>query len=201
MFDGKLNKIPVELANVKSFIGMCAYRKKRDAMGRVVLYDFRLRINERMDFSQEELEDTIIHEMIHYYIGVNGIKDTSSHGQVFRQIMENINQRYGRNLTITHKSTDAQREQLSDKRVRWHVIAVVTFKDGRVGVKVLPKNKTRIKYYQSKASTAVDIESVRVFWSKNTFFNKYPCSSAMKCYIVTRETLEKEMVGAEEILL
>ena len=46
-------------------------------------YDFKLRINKRIDLPEQEIEDIIIHEMIHYHIAYNGIKDTSTHGRVF----------------------------------------------------------------------------------------------------------------------
>lgn len=201
MFDGKLSRIPVELSNAKTFIGMCVFKKRRKPFGKVELYDFRLRINARIDLAQDELEDTIIHEMIHYYIGVNNIKDTSAHGNVFRQIMENINQRYGRHVTITHKSTEQQREQLQDKRIRWHVIAVVSFDDGRTGIKVLPRIRQRIENYRDRVSSAPDINSISLFFSKNPFFNKYPNSSALKVHYIDKSELDAQLVDAEELKL
>lgn len=197
MFDGKLPRIPAELSYARTFIGMCVFKKRRRMFGRIECYDFRLRINARVDLSQQELEDTIIHEMIHYYIGVNKIKDTSAHGQVFRRIMKDINERYGRNLTITHKSSQEQREQLRDTRIKYRVVAVVEFNDGRVGVKVLPRIKERIRNYRDKVSAVPEISSVSLFWSKNTFFAKYPNSSALKVHFIEREELDEQMKDAE----
>ena len=78
MFDGKLPDIPIRLSNAKGFLGMCCFKKKRNGlMGKVVNYDFVLRINTRFDLPQDIVEDTIIHEMIHYYIASNQLKDTS----------------------------------------------------------------------------------------------------------------------------
>ena len=105
MFAGKLPKLSIELSNAKTFLGQCAFKKRLTVFGKVKLYDFRMRISTRFDLTEREIEDTIIHEMIHYYIGVNNLKDTSAHGQLFRQMMNSINERYGRSLTISHKVT------------------------------------------------------------------------------------------------
>ena len=105
IFDGKLPKLPIELSDAKSFLGLCVYKKRRTLLGKVVCYDFKLRINTRIDLDEAEVEDIIIHEMIHYYIGYNGIVDSSAHGRVFRQLMMEINERYGRHIRVSHKPT------------------------------------------------------------------------------------------------
>ena len=38
--------------------------------------------------------------MIHQYIYQNGIKDSGMHGKVFKELMNSINQAFGRELTI-----------------------------------------------------------------------------------------------------
>ena len=87
MFAGKLPPIPIELSDAKSFLGQWVFKIRRTLFGKTEKYDFRLRINTRIDLPEQDIEDTIIHEMIHYYIGVNQLKDTSAHGQIFRQIV------------------------------------------------------------------------------------------------------------------
>ena len=153
MFGDKLPKIPVELRDAKTFLGQCVYKKRRKPFGKTDLYDFRLRINNRVDLPEREIEDTIIHEMIHYYIGYNKLKDASAHVPLFLGIMNEINRNFGRNLTVSHRSTKEQREQLQDKRSHYHVIAVVTFHDGRTGIKVLPRVLRSILYYYINVSS------------------------------------------------
>ena len=52
MFGGKLPKIPVELSDAKTFLGQCVYKKRRKPFGKTELYDFRLRINTRVDLPE-----------------------------------------------------------------------------------------------------------------------------------------------------
>ena len=199
MFGGKLPKIAVELSDAKTFLGQCVYKKRRKPFGKTELYDFRLRINTRIDLPEGEIEDTIIHEMIHYYIGYNKLEDASAHGPLFLGIMNDINRKFGRNLTVSHKSTKEQREQLQDKRSHYHVIAVVTFNDGRTGIKVLPRVLRSILYYYNNVLTNKEISSIQLYMSNNVFFNRYPNSSALKVHFLEADEINKQLAGAEKM--
>lgn len=199
IFDDKLPMLPIQLSNAKTFLGMLVYKKRRKLFGRIEKYDFRLRISTRMDLPEAEVEDTIIHEMIHYYIDYNGIKDTSAHGQVFRQMMSDINTRFGRHITITHKSTPEQRQQLVDTRKRWHVIAVVKFHDGRTGIKVLPRIRQRIVRYRNLILTSKEVCGVELYMSNDPYFNAYPVSSALKVHIAEPSEFESHLLDMIEV--
>ena len=105
MFDNALPPVPVALSKASSYVGLCTFKTRRHLFGKVEHYDFRLRFSTRLDLPEAEVEDTIIHEMIHYYIRLNRIKDTSAHGKVFRQMMNELNSRFGRHITISHRTT------------------------------------------------------------------------------------------------
>lgn len=199
MFEGKLPMIPIELSDAKTFLGLCIYKKRKLPNGKTEAYDFRLRINTRIDMPEDQLEDTIIHEMIHYYIGHNRLEDASAHGPLFRSIMNEINRKFGRNLTVSHRSTKEQREQLQDKRSHYHVIAVVRFHDGRTGIKVLPRVVRSILYYYNNVLPNKDIASIQLFMSDNVFFNRYPNSSALKVHFLEADEIDKQQEGAEKM--
>ncbi|MBQ7691012.1 MAG: SprT-like domain-containing protein [Muribaculaceae bacterium] len=198
-FAGELPKLPIRLSDAKTFLGKVVYKKRTLPDGRVEKYDFCLRINTRIDLSEQEVEDTILHEMIHYHIGVNQLKDTSSHGAVFVSIMNHINAKYGRHITISHRGSAEQNEEGVDKRPKWHVIAVVTFNDERVGIKVLPRIVERITYYYNNVSANKKVKDVQLFLCNNPYFNRYPNSSALKVFFVDRETIEAELQGTEKL--
>lgn len=195
-FGGKLPSVPIRLSNAKSFLGMCKYKKRRDAMGNEVKYDFVLCINTRIDLPEDQVEDTIIHEMIHYYIGVNQLGDTSPHGRLFRQLMSDINLRHGRHITVSHRSTPQQREQAIDKRRRWHMVAVVELTTGKTGIKVLPRIIQRITTYYNMALQSPQVASVKLFMTDDPFFNRYPNSSALKVHHIDTEELTLHLKGS-----
>ena len=199
IFEGKLPRIPIELSNAKTFLGQCVYKKRRRPFGKPKLYDFRLRINTRIDLPEQELEDTIIHEMIHYYIGYNKLEDASSHGPLFLQMMNGINRKFGRNLSVSHKSTKEQTEQLQDTRSHYHVIAVLKFRDGRTGIKVLPRVLRSILHYYNNVLSLPDIAAIDLYMSNNVFFNRYPNSSALKVHFLELGTIMEQLKGAERM--
>ena len=199
MFGGKLPKVPIALSNAKTFLGKCEYKKRRNFFGKAEMYDFRIRINTRIDLPERELEDTILHELIHYFLGCNQLEDASAHGPLFRQIMDDINRKFGRNVTVSHKSTKEQREQLQDQRIRHHVVAVVQFHDGRTGIKVLPRVQKSILRYYNHVRRNPEISGIELHMSNDVFFNRYPNSSALKVHLMDAQTIKEHLAEAEKM--
>ena len=152
-----------------------------------------------MYLAEAEVEDIIIHEMIHYYIAYNKIADTSAHGRVFRELMNGINERFGRHVRISHKPTPEQKEQLYDTKQRWRVVALVTFKDGRTGIKVLPRMASKVQHYYQVVSRESSIASVELYITSHPFFNRYPSSSALRVHYIDKAEAERHLEGAEKL--
>ncbi len=199
MFGGKLPPLPIKLSNAKTFLGKCCFTTRRGWTGKVEYRDFFLRINTRFKLSEEELEDVIIHEMIHYYILYFKIQDTAPHGKIFQQIMNGINQKFGRHLSISHKSTPEEREQGVDKRVRYHVIAIVNFHDGRKGIKVLPRVLPSILKYYNTVLTNSQVSDIQLYMSCNVYFNRFPCSSAFNVFFKDENEFMPHLADAEKM--
>ena len=200
MFAGQLPKLPIELSDAKTFLGVCAFKTRKGKDGKEICYDFKLRINTRIDLPETEIEDTIIHEMIHYFIGYNQLEDASAHGPMFLRMMNSINAKYGRHLSVSYKVTKEQREQAIDAKQHWRVVAVVKFKDGRYGIKVLPRIQQRIVNYYTKVGSSKDVERVELYMSNNVYFNRFPNSSVLNAHYVDIEEINKNMKGAEPLV-
>ncbi|MCR5326677.1 MAG: SprT-like domain-containing protein [Bacteroidales bacterium] len=195
IFGDKLPKIPIALSNAASYVGLCTFKTRRRPFRAPEYYGFKLRISTRFDLPEAELEDTVIHEMIHYYIRLNGIKDTSAHGKVFRQIMDEINTRYGRHITISHRTTKEQREALIDKRPKWHVVAIVTFKNGRQGLKLLPRIVQRITAYHRALMGSGKITGIEYYFESDPWFNRFPTSSAFNVFFTPMDEVRAHISG------
>ena len=187
MFGGKLPKIPVALSHAASYVGLCTYKTRRRLLGKPEPYDFKLRISTRFDLPEQEVEDTIIHEMIHYYIRLNGIKDTSAHGKAFRQMMTDINRTHGRHITVSHRTTKEQREAAVSSRPRPRVAAIVSFKDGRQGLKLLPVDDRKITAYHRALMRSGRVSSIEYYNTSDPWFNRYPTSAAFNVLFVPME--------------
>lgn len=116
-FGGQLPPVPIRLSHAKGFLGKLTFtRRKHGLFGKYRNEDFVLRINVRIDLPESLIEDTILHEMIHYYIAVNQWNDTSVHGQLFRHEMARINAEGNRHITISYRLTKEQLAALYPER-------------------------------------------------------------------------------------
>ena len=199
MFGGRLPKLPIELSDAKTFLGVCVYSRRMGENGKEEKYDFKLRINTRIDLPEQEIEDTIIHEMIHYFIGVNQMEDSSAHGPLFLHMMNTINEKFDRHLTVSHKGTKEQNEQAIDSKAHWHVVATVLFKNGRFGIKVIPRVLPRILSYYNGMKENKDVVEVKLYMSNNPYFNRYPNSGSLNAHYVDEDEVKENLKGAEKM--
>ncbi len=136
------NELPVpafELMQTKRLLGQFKWRKiAADKIG------YTIRISVFYDRPLESYIDTIVHEMLHYYIKYKGIKDTSSHGRVWKRMAAEISNKY--NLTITRTNpagggvSNAVIEKRKEKKASKYEYAIVCkMRDGyHYGVGVAP---------------------------------------------------------------
>ena len=193
-FDGALPRIPIKLSHARTFVGRLIYRPVRDWRGRVVRReDFVLRISTYFDLPEAEIEDTLIHEMIHYWIAWKGIKDTSSHGKEFRRIMKEINALHGRHLTISHKSTPEEQDR--DTRVRDHYFCVSQLADGRTALTVAAQ--PCIARIQRAFRWSPTVRSQTWYHSRDPWFNRYTHCRSPKIFPVDPAVLQPHLDAAE----
>lgn len=102
-FGGTLPPVPIKLGRAVRSLGSCTYKKRRRLFGRFINYGFCIHISTHYDLPEAELEDILLHEMIHYEILVNQWKDSSAHGKLFRQRMAAFNTQYGRHIRISYR--------------------------------------------------------------------------------------------------
>jgi len=199
MFRGKLPEPPIVITNAKTYLGVCTYRNKFSWYGKLEYYDFKLRISRRIDLPQEELDDTIIHEMIHYWIGLFSPADMRGHSPLFRKMMADINARYGRHIRVSHRLSAEQLEQTIDNRPKKHVVARVVLKDGRIGIKVIPCMERHIRRYRHGMMASGKVSSIEFFETTDPFFNRFPSSSAFKVYFVDTDVIASHLSDSEEL--
>ncbi|MDE6682478.1 MAG: SprT-like domain-containing protein [Muribaculaceae bacterium] len=199
MFGGKLPKLPVRMSDAVTFLGMCVAKVRTLPDGRRQHHDFELRVSLRHDIPERDLEDVIIHEMIHYFIMYNELNDTAPHGELFKAMMRSINRTYGRNITISRRSTPEERTRTVEGKRQWHVIASISFLNGKKGVKVLPRVVPKIIDYYRQVSSAPEIARVELFLHDNPFFNRYPTSAALRVHEIDTSLLHENLAGAHTL--
>ena len=195
-FEGELPDVPIVLTKAGTFLGKMEYRARRSLFGRVTsLYDIRLKISTGFDLSQEELEDVVIHEMIHYYIAFRKLHDTSAHGETFRRIMDTINREHGRHITVRHRGRPEQNlVRDGNSRIRKHQLCVSTFPDGRKGITVCSTSKI-LELYR-RIPRHYSISRMEWYESLDPFFNRFPRARTPKIYKISSEELSEHLQDA-----
>lgn len=187
-FGDALPPIPILLSEVKSYAGMYVHHRRTSGVTRLI------KINVRMDLPSEVYEDTLLHEMIHYAIDLSGKRDDAPHGTLFRQMMQMINEKGDRHISISHSLPRGTTDHIN-RRPRWHTVAVLTTAKGPM-VKVLPRIAQRIRRYYDAVIESPEISEIRLFSTRNPYFNRFPVSGAFTAYVVDEEKLMSELSDA-----
>ena len=166
------NTLPLPLMHISSaasFMGQFKVERSGGGFGRTTKEILHLTISDRYDIPERTLEDIVIHEMIHFHIHNAGIRDTSSHGRVFRRLMAEINVRYGRNITVSHRCT---KEQLASDNEKAHsIICLCTMTDGR---RLMCRVSQSRVFDIHKAFQEWDkVEKEEWYWVYGSYFNRY----------------------------
>lgn len=198
IFGGRLSVPVFELGNARNYLGKLCFVTEHMPDGRVRHNNIVMRFNRAIDLSRNELEDVVIHEMIHYHILVNGLRDTGPHGKLFKSMMQTINSRFGRNITVTHRLSIEQKEE-RDSQIRIHLVCKVMLDDGRCCVTVVARSCAGS--LRQQIDMLPNIRSTEWFVSRNPFFNRYPRSRTLKLYLSDDDTLNRELSDAHRINL
>lgn len=182
IFSGKLPEPIFHVTAAGSFVGQ--YKVKR--VGRHSLSEERhLTLSNRYDLPETQLEDIVIHEMIHYYIHHSKLRDTSSHGQIFRKMMHDINMRFRRHITVSHRCTKEEYE--SDTAKVHSIICLCTMTDGR---KLICKASQSKIFELHKAFQEWDkVAKEEWYWVYSSYFNRYRRVLTPKLFEVDTEGL------------
>jgi hypothetical protein len=128
IFEGKLPVPKLKWSRAKTRLGQMACKRKT-SWGRTKYYDFTISVSNYYKLTKEEIDDVLIHEMIHYSIAYTGLKDTSAHGVVFRGMMDKINRSFGRHITISVRTRNLQAR--SAQQPKDYLILALKMKDGK----------------------------------------------------------------------
>lgn len=202
IFGGRLPDIPIELSDVKGFLGQFVSRIRPRADGSVEHFDYRLKVNTRVDFPENVIEDILIHEMIHYFIHYNELRDTSPHGEIFKAMMVTINAAYGRNITVSQQLNFEQRTQLRTQKPQWRVIAVIHMSglpQGMVFFKVLPRVAPRIIDFCTTVRKGSRCREIELYLHDSPFFNDYPRSVALRLHRIELDSINRALRGARRL--
>lgn len=207
IFGDRLPEVPIRLSDARTFVGKCAPRNSNiKRQGHHRDDDFYLTFSIAHDLTRAEAEDTIIHEMIHLFVNLHNLLDTSHHGPLFRALMTTINAQHKRHISISHKTlpkadpdtptpqthtpttqtdTSTMPTGATGTPVKKCVVAIIRDKNGW-GFKLIPCTyRSILKYYQAAVPFVDKIELYLTYIDE--YLAYYPISAAPRIYRMDRE--------------
>lgn len=188
IFRKELPRVPIKIGYSKTFLGKLEYKRKREFNlfhQKQKYYDVLIRISNKFTLSENEIEDVLIHEMIHLCILVKDIKDTSAHGKVFRKMMSEINEKYGRNIRISHKGASLSLRPSSSKTRHIGLSLLIS---GQYGITVC--TETTIKRIALLLPRRYNIKETIWYQSNHPFFLRFPLSRNGAIYKITTDNAQ-----------
>jgi predicted SprT family Zn-dependent metalloprotease len=196
MFEGKLKPLPFKLTTARTFLGQVRFYQEKNPDGTMHYMNFQFVISTKVDLPESEVEDTIIHEMIHYWILSNQMQDTGPHGEIFKKKMKEINVKFNRNLSVAHKVTKDEADR--DDEVRQHLICVSRLRNGKRGVTVA--TKSRLFQLWDDMANFPNMAEVKWVVSTDPYFNRFPRCTSAKIYPVPSEELAEHLKDSKELV-
>ena len=167
-FNNELEMPEFKIARTKTAVGQCVTYIKTDAFGRRYNHHYKISLSKMFKFTEQDICEVMIHEMIHLYISQNHIKDTSSHGFKFLSIAQRIMQECNNKYNITISRTQETIDKI-DMRTSFAYISknnklfvfVSTPNSVRFFERLLCLNGVKYQTYQSNHKEFIDYPTCR----------------------------------------
>ena len=114
-FDNELPPIKLLVNRTKNTMGTFRYAIRREGRRVVEETPKHITISKYYDVTEKELNETLIHEMIHYYICYKKISDNNAHGYQFQKLAKQISDSSEYNITITFDNKSVKPSRSWDK--------------------------------------------------------------------------------------
>lgn len=196
-FAGDLPMPRLLLSKSRTRLGtMSCKRTKR--LFKTVYSDYTIRISVYYEQSEREFQSTLLHEMIHLYITSHQIPDTSSHGKVFRSVMQQINRQYGWDITVSSSMRDHKVASIGSSASTYVVLAIVLASGERMLSVVSPRSARDI---DMKASLVKTIADHRWYMTQDDYFRDFPKVRSLRARKVSREVYEEKTAAMQPLVL
>lgn len=192
-FGGKLPVPELGLTRAKTRLGQMAF-KRATRWGRTKLYDFKISMSTYYDMTDKQAKSVLLHEMIHYIIAYTGLKDTSSHGIVFRGMMDNLNRKYGweiRVMTSTKgwKISEQVKAKKEARGPQTYLMLAIEMRDGKHYLsRVNPSFAQRI---ESQLKSLREVSAHQWFTTEESYFEEYPQVRSLRGRRISKADFQK----------
>lgn len=152
----------------RSYLGLFQRRRvmsdnRRLLCDRIVIY------KQDRDMSAREIDDTLVHEMIHQYIFQNDMHDTSAHGRLFREYMRRINRAFPDELNIVVSGRKSVRKAGPGPKT-YKLLLVYMNDDTVYCCRVMPSKTDEFMRLVKRGGSVPGLKDCRLCESNDMFF-------------------------------
>lgn len=196
IFNNQLPRPTLLLSDRKRGVGLTKCKTMVNPDGKKRNYDFSISISTYWDLPEEEYIDTLVHEMIHYYIAYHNIEDNAMHGKVFMKMMNEITLKHGIKISVNFTPTE---EIISSGkgRERLHYICVAEGEKEDHYLIVAAKNK--LSDLQEQIPKIPGLKNIKWYTTKDPFFDEQPIAVSPSMREIDRELLNRHLKSANII--
>lgn len=195
-FESMLSEPKFAVGKSRTRLGALSWKTHRKLLFGVKC-DYTIRLSNYYDVEERDFKNVLLHEMIHLYIESQHVKDTSSHGVVFRRMMRTINED-GWNITVSGK-VDGEKRAESVRKKRSRVVLAVTTTSGKCLLSVV--NPHYVHKINTAMRTARDIKSYSWHVSADDYFSSFTVVRSPKGRIVSSEVFAEKVSSMQPLKL
>ena len=144
------------------------------------------------DFEPQFIDNVLVHEMIHQYIIQNEIKDTSTHGKIFKAFMLRINREFPDELAIKIRDTNPS-IPLKGEGEKIHSLLLIHFHNLTSICAVI--NPAKNSYFESLMKRNMkgwNIKSYQWAESNDVYFNQFSrCTTRLHGLRINTSEIER----------
>lgn len=183
-FDNALPRPRLSLSQSRTRLGSMSCKHKLTWKG-YRPYHFAIHVSTYYHQTERQYQNVLLHEMIHYYIAYKGIVDTSPHGKVFRQMMKNLNEKYGWEISVSSRMSEAKSASVQSSATPRLILLLEVQGRGHFVSVVNPKYASVMEH---KIQGLVEVKRHAWYQSTDAYFDSFSVVRSLRGRRITTET-------------
>lgn len=189
-FDNALPRPRLSLSQSRTRLGSMSCKHKLTWKGyRPCRY--AIHVSTYYNQTERQYQNVLLHEMIHYYIAYKGIADTSPHGKVFRQMMKNLNEKYGWEISVSSRMSERKSASVQSSATPRLILLLEVQGRGHFVSVVNPKYASVMEHELQRLA---EMKQYAWYQSTDAYFDSFPVVRSLRGRKITAE-MRNELIA------
>lgn len=183
-FGGKLKRPQMVVNNAKRQLGLFMASRPTPT----------IKMSNFYDRTEAEYVDTLVHEMIHYYIYASGVRDSSPHGTLFKAWMNKLNRQEGLHMSVR---TNAQKWDTANTTMKKRYVLFIQLQTGKHFISVVsPRHVNNIESQLQQMGGKIALR--KWFVTNHPDYQNYSIVRSLRGRPCTEEVFNQKLREMEE---